>query len=61
MKSEKTQLDEKIKELATLKETASKKEDADTAKAQVELTSLKKEFDLLVETIRNLETEKENL
>ncbi len=55
------QLDEKIKELATLKETASKKEEADTAKAHNELTSMKKEFDQLVEISRKLETEKENL
>jgi hypothetical protein len=49
LKTEKTQLerqlDEKIKELATLKEIASKKDEANTAKAHNELTSLKKEFD----------------
>ena len=64
MKTEKTQLerqlDEKIKELATLKET-SKKEEADLAKTKAELASLKTEFDLLVETSRKFETEKENL
>ena len=65
MKTEKTQLerqlDEKIKELATLKETASKKEEADLAKTKAKLADLKTEFDLLVETSRKFETEKENL
>ena len=64
MNTEKTQLERQldvIKELATLKETASKKEEADLAKTKAELASLKTEFDLLVETSRKFETEKENL
>ena len=38
-----------------------KKEEADLAKTKAELATLKIEFDLLVETSRKFETEKENL
>jgi hypothetical protein len=65
LKSEKTQLerqlDEKIKEFDTVMDAVYKKEEADLAKTKAELASLKIEFDLLVETSRKFETEKENL
>jgi hypothetical protein len=65
LKSEKTQLerqlDEKIKEFDTVMDAVYKKEEADLAKTKAELASLKTEFDLLVETSRKFETEKENL